>query len=329
VETWFAVQASRDDGPPGPRVSYPAGYWIDHEVLGYAPARSGATTVVKADSLEEIYRVTYTIDSLGLRIAPAGAGAEAPCVLFFGGSFTYGEGVDDVETLPHVAGVLSGYRTFNFGFHGYGPHQMLAALEEGLVADAVGDCEVGAVVYQVIRDHIHRTAGKAVWDERGPRYRLSPDSAALRDGNFDHRDRVPSGVLPFLAWKISNQFMKSLIVGRVRAALQSKDDEDFALFRAVVREARSEVAVRWPAAGFHLLLWDNTFSRSRAVSLRQDLEGADIEIHGVSEILAAGPEGESLRIGPKDGHPSAQAYRTLAEYVANRILVGLAGRGGS
>jgi hypothetical protein len=73
-----------------------------------------------------IYDVTYTIDADGLRIA-AGLD-ENPhdnrCMLFFGCSFTFGEGVDDHEAMPYVAGTLANLRAYNFGFPGYGPHQM-------------------------------------------------------------------------------------------------------------------------------------------------------------------------------------------------------------
>ena len=77
----------------------------------------------------------YTIGPNGLRVSPPYEEvADVPCALFFGGSFTFGTGVEDDEALPYVAGILSEgkYRVYNFGYRGYGPHQMLAALESGL-----------------------------------------------------------------------------------------------------------------------------------------------------------------------------------------------------
>jgi hypothetical protein len=51
----------------------------------------------------------------------------------FGCSFTFREGVEDREAMPYLVGELSKYIVYNFGFHGYGAHQMLSALEYGIV----------------------------------------------------------------------------------------------------------------------------------------------------------------------------------------------------
>ncbi len=50
-----------------------------------------------------------------------------------------GAGLEDDETLSYQVGVQSGgrYRTFNFAANGYGPAQMLAAIETGMVGRIV------------------------------------------------------------------------------------------------------------------------------------------------------------------------------------------------
>ena len=78
---------------------------------------------------ETLYAVVYSVDKRGLRVEPPLApGHGDRCVLFFGCSYTFGEGVNDAETLPYRTGVLAEgrLRMINFGLHGYGPHQMLA-----------------------------------------------------------------------------------------------------------------------------------------------------------------------------------------------------------
>jgi hypothetical protein len=79
-----------DAGDAGAPVEYDAEYFRGHDVLGYAPRKGVAVNATKSTSAGTSYRVTYTIDSLGLRTPPPSARSDAPCVLFFGGSGTSG-----------------------------------------------------------------------------------------------------------------------------------------------------------------------------------------------------------------------------------------------
>ena len=157
-----------------------------HDIFGYAlvPGLSGTKTKRRGDDIIFIER--FTVDDKGLRISPPDrGGSDIECILFFGGSFTYGVGLTDDETLPYQVGIMSGgeYRVHNFAAGGYGPHQMLAALETGFVDD-VTDCVPKYIIYQSIDSHLWRASGHAFWDKRGPRYALVSDTVELR-GNFD------------------------------------------------------------------------------------------------------------------------------------------------
>jgi hypothetical protein len=91
---------------------YERKFMRDDSVLGYAPVHGQLAPVKRFAGSQLIYDVTYTIDADGLRIA-AGLD-ENPhdnrCMLFFGCSFTFGEGVDDHEAMPYVAGTLANLR---------------------------------------------------------------------------------------------------------------------------------------------------------------------------------------------------------------------------
>jgi len=79
---------------------------------------------------EVIYDVKYTIDKARMRVTPFNS--ENPdndmVINFFGGSHTFGEGLNDNETLPYFVHKQTNYRTYNFGFHGYGIHNGLYRL---------------------------------------------------------------------------------------------------------------------------------------------------------------------------------------------------------
>lgn len=168
-------------------------------ILGYRPRKNTVVDSRKYFKDELVYDVTYSIDANGLRIAPpVTPGSGERCILFFGGSFTFGEGVeDDTTTAYRVGQRLEGrYRIFNFGFHGYGPHQMLSALESGL-AKSISSCNARYVIYLVLVEHVQRPAGLALWDLEGPRYLLAANGVE-RDGSLFENSGLPLPVIRFL-----------------------------------------------------------------------------------------------------------------------------------
>jgi hypothetical protein len=123
-----------------PRPTVSDGSFVPDDVLGTVPAKETRAHSKESRHGKVLYDVTYTIAANGLRIAPPTNTARLDgSVLFFGDSFTYGEGVQDDESMPYQVGMQSGghYRIYNFGFHGYGPNQMLAAVESGRVRQVV------------------------------------------------------------------------------------------------------------------------------------------------------------------------------------------------
>jgi hypothetical protein len=168
-------------------------------ILGYRPRKNTVVDSRKYFKDELVYDVTYSIDANGLRIAPpVTPGSGERCILFFGGSFTFGEGVEDDTTTAYQVGQrLEGrYRIFNFGFHGYGPHQMLSALESGL-AKSISSCNARYVIYLVLVEHVQRPAGLALWDLEGPRYLLAANGVE-RDGSLFENSGLPLPVIRFL-----------------------------------------------------------------------------------------------------------------------------------
>jgi hypothetical protein len=134
---------------------------------------------------QPMLHAVYTTDENGLRSAPM-VGRDAPeAVLFFGDSFTWGDWVNDEEVYPYRFEVArqGRIRGLNFGFSGWGPHQMLRILELGRERAAVGRRQVRHAVYFGIPDHLNRIVGRSFWAQGAPRYRL--DGGQLRsDGQF-------------------------------------------------------------------------------------------------------------------------------------------------
>jgi hypothetical protein len=287
-----------------------------HPILGYAPIKGVAADSRLYYGDELVYDVTYTIDDDGLRVSPP-AREDAPgCILFFGCSFTIGEGVRDEETLPYRVGVLTHgeHRVYNFGFHGYGPHQMLAALESGMVSKII-KCRPRHVFYQALDRHVLRSSGVVEWDKVGPRYVAAEGGTVVRAGSFAD---TPSSVR--VGNSFTRQLAKSHIYTKIIGSTQSSQvrDKDLHLFGGIVEAARRQVAAMNPEAQFHVLLW--TFDPPLTRRVVDELASRHIQPYFVRDALPEGDYRKVYAIGPHDHHPSAKTYDLVARYVVTEII---------
>ncbi len=297
--------------------SYTDGYYADHQVLGYCPTAERESRAIKYHGKERVYDVNYTIDKRGLRISPPAQDSLAcGSVLFFGGSVTFGEGVEDDQAMPYVTGMKTegSYVIDNFGFHGYGPHQMLAALELGIVDEVVSET-VRHVIYQGIPAHVARSAGRASWDRHGPKYILDSNGKPVYEGPFDGRLSRP------VRW-LRKQLDKSALYRFSGTMQREATPEEIKLYTAIVAAARDTVNRKFPNAQFHVLLWGNQGEKTYDAIL-DGFSKAGMRVHLVNENLPGySQQPSSYEISPFDRHPNPHAHALIAEYVSARILHG-------
>lgn len=298
---------------PRPRLdpAMPAAWRIRDDDVGVRPAPGVSWREALWLGDEAIYDVVYTTDAHGRRVTPEATGGEdALCVLFFGCSFSFGTGIGDADTLPWLTSEAMGRRheVHNFSFSGWGPHQMLAALEAGSVERSL-PCEPTHALYVSIHDHVRRVAGRSPWDPHGPRFELREDGSVVRDGNFDDR---PS-LLRAWPWLGRSELVR-ILSERFR-----ETQRDFDLFAAVVAASRDRVASRWPGVDFRVLLWDKRWKHDP--EFWQGLLRRGLRVHFVSEILPDQREHASrYAVSPHDGHPNRTANERIAAWIAREIL---------
>jgi len=144
------------------KISGPGGEWCPR------PGEWTSKKNIKNNPSKMVYDVTYNIDNNQRRITPTGSNLSINPVgsdtsflsrffdIFksdkkevsepkinklqnqkykgnmnvFGGSWVFGEGLNDNETLPYyLQQIFPDYKVTNFGFHGWGPHNALYLLE--------------------------------------------------------------------------------------------------------------------------------------------------------------------------------------------------------
>ncbi|HLF29430.1 MAG TPA: hypothetical protein VI566_00215 [Xanthomonadales bacterium] len=277
-----------------------------HPVLGYVLLPGSARRLWKSYGGRNDHDVTYTINDQGFRIAPPATRASDRSVLFFGCSFTYGEGVEDDETMPYRVGDrLDGrYAVHNFAVHGYGPQHMLALIETGVVAETVVAKPEVAVYQALYPEHVHRVAGLRNWVRTGPRYVIGADGRAVHSGRFvDHDYSIPA----FPLWRL----VEKSALGRFAAGYTrpTGPDED-ALFVAVLVRSAELLRERYPGLAFHLLMWGHP-----PPAVIDGLESAGVELHYAEAILEAAGIPDNAVYIDHDGHPTAQAHAALGEYL--------------
>ena len=314
IEAFLEI-AARARPASGYVKTYAIRYHTPHPYLGTRPRANVVETGAAHRKDELLYEVEYTIGVNGLRLAPPDKGSNIiGCVLFFGGSFVYGEGVEDDQTLPYLTGMRTegNYRVYNFGFHAYGPNHMLAALQHGLVAETI-DCNPTHVIYLGIPDHVARVAGVGLWDHYGPHY--VADGKQLTFTGLRDSDPNPSVLIREVRWQLRKSKIASIWLNYKRPA----DITDIDLYVTVVEQARDHVQSAYREAEFHVLFWDWSDDEI-AVKVRERLLSDGHDPHLVTDIIKTYQGSPSELVIPHDGHPSAAMHAHLADYVVENIL---------
>ena len=153
--------------------------------VGFAFTRAGVIHALEREpgTGAVVFDATYTIGPTFDRVVRSRD--TGPAVVFFGDSFTFGEGVNDAETLPQVFADLRGgkERVLNLAVTGYSPQQFLREVQIGLRDDVIGP-RPGVFVFLTSSFHAKRTACKESWTNYAPRFTLIDDKVVHQGACF-------------------------------------------------------------------------------------------------------------------------------------------------
>ena len=280
-------------------------------LLGYKPAPNRRLVSKTTLNGREIYNVTYSTNAYGWRVSPVGPGHKADrFVLFFGCSFTFGEGVEDDQTLPSYVGQLaSGYRPYNYGVMGYGPQQMLAQLQEGSIKREIGEKE-GILIYVFIDDHINRLIGSRyvvqTWGKHMPYFYLDSNGNLQRKGSF--ASGRPG--LTLLFWFLQ----RSAIATHFQIGMVDPIGADeLNLMTKVLVESREAFSRLFSTDRFYVLIYPGS---RRGKRLMPYFDKSQIRCMDYSNLFD--PTDEDLHI-EGDPHPTPKAYRLVAEQLTQDL----------
>ncbi len=278
--------------------------------LGYGPKgpERYQVNVIKRfkGSGDTIYNVNYGFDG-GIRDTPGSKLEGQEFTLFLGGSFTFGEGVNDHETLPSAYAQLSeDVMVRNYGFHGYGPHQSLMTLEEDILQDSsLFTYEEGHVYYLFIPDHIKRMLGRAPWDTRGP-YLYLEEGILKYGGTF--KDLHLKYTRGFRALRLL--WFNSKIYGKFFWPQLIEKKENLDLVIAIIYEMNRIVEAR--NFNFTVIFEYQPERKSLIESIKKTLTSYGVEYIDLKESIPRKEQGLYLKYDP---HPSPKFYHLIAKHL--------------
>lgn len=189
---------------------------------------------------ELIYDVNYSIGADGFRLTPQFEGKPKRSFNFLGDSFTFGEGVQDQETMAYFVGEESRksgkqITVKNFGMSGGGIHQALAILQSKVPVDAHTHFILTAPW------HASRAACADFFTLGSPKYVLGTSGEVIRDGycrSFAWVEHSPKAVRGLItSSNIFKLLQDSLFV-------ISDQDKQIELYLGILRSAAKEIATR-------------------------------------------------------------------------------------
>jgi hypothetical protein len=299
-------------------------YLIHDDVLGHVPTGDNVVAVdYRVDDLSK--KLIYTLDHNNLRITPPSSLEDAPAILFFGCSLTFGDGVGDCEDFPYLVGLAERerFQAYNFAFSGQGPNHMYSKVRSGEVSSAMGKRTPALALYMAIPAHVRRVLGQYHWSRGEPRYVLEAGALRFR-GCFG-----AAGVWPLVGralWKIQlyrlfEQAMCSL------AQRRAVTDGQVALFVALAERSQGELRKNWPGLPFVVLFRDDGSTDSDR--LIHGLRAAGVRTLKLSEEV---PElyADPLRyhLSPNDSHFNSAGHRLLARFIIDGLESGRLFEGG-
>jgi hypothetical protein len=288
------------------------GWSVRQPVIGWGPNHAGTFHAEMRNPTDNsiIYATDYTFDSNLLRRTVSAE--SGPTIVFFGDSFTFGDGVKDDETLPQAFADLLDRkaRVLNLALTGYGPQQFLRVMETGRFDPVIG-ADPKLFVFLTAPWHAERTSCKAYWTAHAPLY-------AVENGRVVYKGECNEGVSLILREWLQNVEAYRKLTEPNRHRVNRADIELY------VRVIEAAVAIAKEKYGVPTLIPYLRVPKEylQASSLTDDwimdrlrAAGAIVIDASLEKEAAAGAQ-----ISIKgDGHPTAYANRLRAELIKTAI----------
>lgn len=297
--------------------NYGTEFFVDDPLLGYCPAPERLTDSILYVNGMLVYDAHYETDALGRRITPVDhREARDKYLLILGGSFAFGEGVNQDETIAYQAALRAPhYMPYNYGCGGHGPQQTLARFEATDIRAEVAEAS-GVGIYIFIDAHLLRAIGSmAINNSHGQRmpYYAWNGTRLERRGDFHSGRPVLSR---FYQWAGRDPILKYL---HIPFPLWIRDTH-LAYVANMLAASRDAYARQFGNEDFYVLLFPRSKYAARLIPHLVARGVRYLDYSRDSDILSQ----EGL-FYPNDGHPRPVLTTLVAERLTEDL--GLSGQG--
>lgn len=279
--------------------------------IGSVPFSDTTLSKILVADQDTVYNVNYTIDKHTKRVTPQHSTDRHKHALFFGCSITFGEGVEDDETMPYYFQETSDeYNAYNFALAGHATNHTLARLQYKPLNDQVHE-EEGIGLYIFFWGHVDRAIGTmnryCGWLFNAPYYYLK-DGELHRDKMFYNGRRLSRLYEHLYQVNIVKHFGIEFPV-RIR-----KSHLD--LITEMIRESKNEYLRQFPKGKFYCVLypeWESSYD-GFSEEFRNLLNEKDIDFIDLTSYVYRSED----TLG-KDTHPNPSMHKRTAQMLLDSI----------
>ena len=263
--------------------------------VGFIALPNKHVTAVRKLDQRVIFDASYTTGPDGFRVVPKAENAQR-CVLLFGDSFTFGEGVNDDETTAAqiVTKSKGQVEVKKFGIGRLGPAPV----------------PVGPAVGPLPREGDHLQADRRrLPDDRGPH---RPRGGSRQIGTRSVRD---SSSTTRAGWFRAGNFNTAGTSWRELIGFNRlTEEEEEELSASILTEASRELARLYPGIRFHVFLWNSVPD-----GVARRLKDKGVSVHTIRQIIPDYNDEQYLIAPPYEYHPKPVAYGKVADYLLSLL----------
>lgn len=309
------------------------GTYATHPVAGYMIADPGILEIKKSTrSGELIYDSKYHLmadtgaGSFGLthRVGYQHGAGDSSELVFLGCSITFGEGLQDEETLVYKTGKALSQNALNLGLSGYGTHQAYSIFINRYKGRRDGVKRT--FVYSFIPDHILRAKCIYPWNLHDPYYSVQGDSLHL-EGKAQKHSKYAGNYTFAKYLSVYNTFtFVTDIATSSMIAKADKDvqDEDYNRVFYMLRDMKKEIE----ANGDRMIIiyWDKYQWRDKddakivdRTRIERALGSLNDSNSKVISVSAAIDVNNPIYFFKLDGHPTPAANEKIAALLLTQL----------
>ncbi len=288
-------------------VHYSGSLTYFHPIVGKTLEPNRDVNIKRYLKGEKIIDYTVKTDDYGRRIVPdVNNTSFSDYAIFFGCSYTMGEGVQDDETFPYYFQQLSKkYKSYIYAHPGYGPQQMLAYSESFKINEQINE-KKGLIFYTWPTGHLDRLLGTPrviTWAKKWPYYEKNESGKIIRKGFFEFDRKVKTKIyLEKAALGITNYFF---------------NQNDYLFMCDIIQKSKENLLKQLPNSRFITVA--HSFWRDSEIfeEVSKCLKERDIPVIDSSDVFNKYKEDQIKIKG--DGHPTAFANKVLAQKVLESL----------